>query len=121
MLEYDELTYDIRGCVYEVFKCLGAGFVEKVYERALVHELGLRGFEVRAQCPIEVRYKGFVVGDFYADVLVEDKVILELKAQRQISKENEAQLLNYLKATELKVGMLVNFTYPKATIKRFVL
>ena len=121
MLDEKELTYRIRGCVYEVFRGLGCGFLEKVYERALLRELRLCGFDVQTQFPIEVKYKGFVVGEYFADILIENTVIVELKAQREISKEGEAQLLNYLKATGIRIGMLVNFSYPKATVKRFVL
>ncbi|MBZ0073217.1 MAG: GxxExxY protein [Gammaproteobacteria bacterium] len=121
MLNQEELTYRIRGCVYEVFRDLGCGFLEKIYERALLRELRICGLDVQAQVPIEVQYKGAVVGEYFADMLVEDTVIIELKAQREASKEAEAQLLNYLKATGIRIGMLVNFHYPKATIKRFVL
>ncbi|MGB5473386.1 MAG: GxxExxY protein [Gammaproteobacteria bacterium] len=121
MLAEEQLTYVIRGCVYEVFKQLGGGFLEKVYENALLRELRLRGLRAETQVPVSVQYKDEVVGEYFADVVVEETVILELKAQSRLSKENEAQLLNYLKATKLQIGMLVNFTYPKATVKRFVI
>ena len=121
MLKKEQLSYAIRGCVYEVFKQLGGGFLEKVYENALLNELKTQGLHAESQVPIEVRYKGTVVGEYVADVVVEDSVILELKAQQQLSKVNEAQLLNYLKATDARVGMLVNFAYPRATIKRLVI
>ena len=121
MLMEEELSYVIRGCVYEVFKHLGCGFLEKVYENALLEELKDQGLYAESQIPIKVLYKKEVVGEYIADIVVEDTVILELKAQQQLLKIHEAQLLNYLKATDTKVGMLVNFAYPKATIKRFVL
>ena len=121
MLKEEELSYVIRGCVYEVFKHLGCGFLEKVYENALLKELQTQGLHAESQVPIKVCYKNTVVGEYVADLIVEDSVILELKAQQQLSKVHEAQLLNYLKATDTKVGMLVNFTYPKATIRRLVL
>jgi GxxExxY protein len=121
MLMEEELSYVIRGCVYEVFKHLGCGFLEKVYENALLEELKIQGLHVESQMPIKVLYKKEVVGEYIADIVVEDTVILELKAQQQLLKIHEAQLLNYLKATEAKVGMLVNFAYPRATIKRLVL
>lgn len=119
-MQEEQLTYRIRGCVYEVFKQLGCGFLEKVYERALLRELQLCGLSAEAQVPIKVGYKDIIAGEYFADVLVEDSILLELKAQREVSREGEAQLLNYLKATGIRIGMLVNFGYPKATIKRFV-
>ena len=115
-----DLVYEINKCVFEVYRVLGHGFLEKVYERALLKELRSKGLKAQAQVPIEVRYKGEIVGDYYADLVVEDKVIIELKAQENLSKAYDAQLLNYLKATKIQVGLLVNFTYPKATVKRFV-
>ena len=121
MLKEEQLSYAIRGCVYEVFKQLGGGFLEKVYENALLKELQAQGLHAESQVPIKVRYKSAVVGEYVADVVVEDSVILELKAQQQLSKVSEAQLLNYLKATDTRVGMLVNFTYPRATIRRLVI
>ena len=120
MLKEEQLSYVIRGCVYEVFRHLGCGFLEKVYENALLKELQTQGLHAESQVQINVRYKNTVVGEYVADVIVEDSVILELKAQQQLSRVCEAQLLNYLKATDLKIGMLVNFTFPRATIKRLV-
>jgi GxxExxY protein len=121
MLESEQLTYTIRGCVYEVYRRLGCGFLEKVYERALQLELGLQGLQVENQVPLQVSYKGVVVGEYYADLVVNQTIILELKAQQKIPPSCEAQLLNYLKAAGLRTGLLANFTFPKATIKRIVL
>ena len=121
MLKEEQLSYVIRGCVYEVFRNLGGGFLEKVYENALLKELQTQGLQAKSQVQIKVCYKDTVVGEYVADIIVEDSVILELKAQQKLSKVSEAQLLNYLKATDVKIGMLVNFAYPKATIKRLVL
>jgi GxxExxY protein len=121
MLMEKELCYAVRGCVYEVFGQLGCGFLEKIYENALMEEFRLRNLRAEAQVPVQVKYKDTVVGDYVLDVLIEKRIILELKAQQQVSKVNEAQLLNYLKATGLRIGMLINFTYPKATIRRFVI
>jgi GxxExxY protein len=118
---FDELTYKINGAVFEVNRILGAGFLEKVYENALVLELEKQGLKAESQVPISVIYKGNVVGEYTVDILVEDKVILELKAADKIQKIYEAQLLNYLKATGMKIGLLVNFKYPKAEIKRLIL
>ena len=120
MLELENLTYRIRGCVFEVYRCLGHGFLEKVYENALCMELQSHGVEVKTQVPLEVRYKGKVVGEYVADLLVEGRVLLELKAQRQLSPGNEAQLLNYLRAGQWQVGLLINFAFPKAQIKRLI-
>ena len=116
-----EITYKINGAVFEVIRVLGAGFLEKVYENALLIELRKRGLKAESQVPLKVSYKGEVVGEYVVDILVEDAVILELKAVEQIQKIHEAQLLNYLKATGVNIGLLINFKYPKAEIKRFVL
>jgi GxxExxY protein len=120
VLEEQQLSYIIRGSVYEVFKCLGCGFLENVYENALLLELKSRGLYVISQAPVKVNYKDTIVGNNIADILVEDRILLELKAQRQLNQAHEAQLLNYLKATGLRVGLLINFSYPRATIKRLV-
>ena len=120
MILEEELSYRIRGCVYEVFRELGGGFLEKVYENALVHELAMQGLHASNQVPLAVHYKGHLVGQYIVDVLVEDSVLLELKAQEQLPASSEAQLINYLHASGRKIGMLINFTSPKATIKRFV-
>ena len=114
-----DLVFEINKCVFEVYRVLGHGFLEKVYERALLKELKVKGLKAHAQVPIEVGYKGEIVGEYNADIVVEDKVIIELKAQENLNKAYDAQLLNYLKATGIKVGLLANFTYPKATIRRF--
>lgn len=115
-----ELVYAITGCVYEVYRELGHGFLEKVYENALRQELVSQGFAVQSQVPLAVTYKGETVGDYFADLIVNDRVVIELKAQEKLHKAGEAQLLNYLKATGKKIGLLVDFSYPKATVKRFV-
>ena len=115
-----DLVFEINKCVFEVYRVLGHGFLEKVYERALLKELKAKGLKAQAQVPIQVYYKGEIVGDYYADLVVEDKVIIELKAQEHLNKAQDAQLLNYLKAAGIKVGLLVNFAYPKATVRRFV-
>ncbi len=117
----DDLTYSINAAVFEVNRELGPGFLEKVYENALLLELSNKGLKARSQVPIKVKYKGSEVGDYYPDIIVEEQVIIEVKAIEALQKVHEAQLLNYLKATGCKVGLLVNFTYPKAQIKRFVL
>ena len=118
---YKELSYKIIGLAMEVHRELGSGFLEKVYEKALFIELCDRGLKVENQVPINVKYKGQSVGEYIVDLLVEEKVIVELKTVEKLTKLHEAQLLNYLKATGHKVGLLVNFQNEKAEIKRMVL
>ena len=100
---------------------LGHGFLEKVYEKALMIELRNRGLGVENQVPLKVIYKEEIIGEYFADLLVEGKVIVEIKAVKHLLKEHQAQLLNYLKATGIKIGILVNFKKSKADIKRMVL
>jgi len=119
-MELEEITYKINGAVFEVNRELGPGFLEKVYENALLIELRERGLTVESQVPITVCYKGRSVGDYYADIVVENQVLIELKAVEFISKTHEAQLLNYLKATGFEIGLLINFTHPQAEIKRYI-
>lgn len=120
-MNLNELTYEINGAIFEVNKLLGAGFLEKVYENALTVELRSRGLKAESQYPISVMYKGVNVGEYFADIIVEDKVIIELKAVETLQKVHEAQILYYLKAIGMKIGLLVNFTFPKAVIKCFIL
>lgn len=104
-----ELSYKIIGCAIQVHKSLGSGYMEKLYERALILELTARGLSAKSQFPIRVSYRGEIIGDYKADIVVEDKVILELKACSRIIPVHEAQLLQYLAATGLKVGYIINF------------
>ena len=120
-MELNDITYTINGAVFEVNRILGPGFLEKVYENALLSELKSRGLRAENQVPINVFYKNECVGEYFADLLVEDKVIVELKTSERIEKIHEAQLLNYLKATGIQIGLLVNFRHEKAEIKRIVL
>ena len=120
-MKINDITYEINGAVFEVQKVLGPGFLEKVYENALLTELKQRGLKVESQVPIKVHYKENIVGEYIADLLVEEKVIVELKTSEKIEKTHEAQLLNYLKATGVQVGLLINFKHQKADIKRMVL
>jgi GxxExxY protein len=121
MLEFEKTSYIIRGCIYEVYRELGCGYLEKVYERALLREFSLKGLKSEGQVPLRVSYKGAVVGEYLADIVVESSIIIELKAQKYIPAEGEAQLLNYLRASGLHLGFLVNFAFPRARIKRVVL
>jgi GxxExxY protein len=120
-LDINAITYEINGAVFEVNRALGPGFLEKVYENALLFELKNRQLKAESQVPIKVNYKGHIVGEYVADILVEGMVIIELKTVEAIDKVHEAQLLNYLKATGTRVGLIVNFKNPKAQIKRMVL
>ena len=120
-MNIDDITYQIRGAIFEVNKVLGYGFLEKVYEKALMIELRNRRLSVENQLPLKVRYKEQIVGEYFADLLVEGQVIVETKSVTDLLKEHQAQLLTYLKATGIHVGLLVNFTRNKAEIKRMVL
>ena len=120
-MNIDDITYQIRGAIFEVNNVLGYGFLEIVYEKALMIELRSRGLRVENQHPLKVRYKEQIVGEYFADLLVEAQVIVEIKAATNLLKVHQAQLLNYLKATGVHVGLLVNFTRNKAEIKRMVL
>ena len=117
-MNINEITYKINGAVFEV---IGPGFLEKVYENALLFEFRERGLKAECQVPIKVKYKGKNVGEYIADLLVEEKVIVELKTVEEFTNVHEAQLLNYLKATGIKIGLLVNFKHRRAKIKRMVL
>jgi len=108
-LLHKELTEEILNAFYAVYNELGYGFLEKVYQNSLFIELKSRGFKVEAQKQIRVNYKGFEVGEYYADIVVDDLVILELKAAECLVKEFEAQLINYLRGTNIEVGLLLNF------------
>ena len=119
-MELDEITEKIIGCVYEVSNTLGSGFVEKVYENALFHQLLKSNLRVAQQHQINVFYDNILVGEFFADLLVEEKILLELKAVRQLEDLHTAQVMNYLKASGLPICLLVNFGRPKVEIRRFV-
>jgi len=115
--KHSELTEKIINIFYRVYNKLGYGFLEKVYENAMIIELKKEGIRAIAQAPIRVLYDNEIIGEYYADILVDDKVIVEIKAARQLAEEHEAQLLNYLKATDIEVGLLLNFGV-KPEIKR---
>ncbi len=116
---HQEITSEIIAAFYAVYNTLGYGFLEKVYENALRIELEKRRLKVKKQMPIKVFYEGNIIGEYYADLLVADKVIVELKTADRIAKAHEAQLLNYLRATNIEVGLLLNFG-EKAEFKRKV-
>ena len=116
---HEDLTRSIIGCAYDVINELGIGFLESVYENALLLALEQAGLAARSQQPIAVHFRGRPVGEFYADLLVADQVLIELKAVKAIAPEHQAQIINYLNATGIEVGLLINFGNPKLEIKRF--
>lgn len=118
--ELNALTEKIIGAVFAVHSRLGAGFVEKVYENALCIELRRCSLNFETQKPIKVFYRNEVVGDFFPDILVEEKILVELKAIKSLTDANSAQCVNYLRATSLPVCLLVNFGESRAKIKRFI-
>ena len=117
--KHSDVTEKVIQAFFAVYNSLGYGFSEKVYENSLVLELAKLGLQVEPQKRIAVYYEGEMVGEYFADIVVEDVVIVELKAARQLMRDHEAQLLNYLKATTVEVGLLLNFG-PKAEFKRKV-
>ncbi len=119
-LELDELTSKIIACVYTVSNSLGTGFLEKVYENALAFELKNAGLIVSQQHAIKVNYKNISVGEYTADILINSQVILELKAISGLDNNHQAQCMNYLKATNLSICLLINFGKAKVEIKRIV-
>jgi GxxExxY protein len=110
---YDDLTRKILEACFEVSKELGSGFLESVYEKALLVALRQKDLNAVSQVKLQVKFRNVIVGDFYADILVEEKVLIELKAVSRILSEHKAQTINYLKATGVEVGLLVNFGNPK--------
>ena len=119
-MEYGELTEKIIGCAYRVFNKMGFGFLESVYEKCLLIEMRKAGLDTESQKPITVYYDGEVVGEFVADIIVNDAVIIELKSVRRIIKAYEIQLVNYLVATGKPVGLILNVGERKVEIKRKV-
>ena len=116
-MKHADLTDRIIAAFYKVYNTLGWGFLEKVYHNALRHELQKRGMSVATNHRIDVFYDGISVGEYFADLIADEVVILELKAVEQLIDEHEAQLVNYLKATDIEVGLLLNFG-PKPQFKR---
>ena len=114
-----ELTRQIIGCAFEVINDLGSGFLESVYEKAMMVALSDGGLSVESQKPIVVHFRGKPVGNFFADLLVEKQVIVELKAVKALLPEHQAQVINYLNATGINVGLLINFGNPRLEFKRF--
>jgi GxxExxY protein len=120
MMQFADLTEKIIGCAYDVFNTLGSGFLESVYEQSMLIELRLKGLDARNQVHLDVHYRGEPVGCFAPDIIVNDIVIVELKAIESLAKAHEAQLVNYLTATGKQVGLLINFGPEGVTVKRKV-
>jgi len=117
-MEYKDVTETVIGCAYNVYNKMGFGFLESVYEKCLLIELCKAGLDVESQKPITVYYENEIVGEFVADIIVNDTIILELKSVRRIIKAHEVQLVNYLVATGKPVGLILNFGERKVEIKR---
>jgi GxxExxY protein len=118
--QYNAVTDKIIFCAFKVSNSLGVGFNEKVYENALYYEVGQLGFEIQQQMPIQVYYEGIIVGDYIADLVVEKKILVELKAVRTLDEIHHAQCINYLKATGYHLCLLINFGQSKIQIRRIV-
>lgn len=119
-LVFEDLTFQILSAAFEVHNTLGRGFLENVYQKALLQELRVRAISAESEKRISVSYKEIVVGDYSIDILVNNEVIVELKAVDFLSRAHEAQVLNYLKATGLKIGLLINFGGDRVEHKRFI-
>jgi len=117
-VEDEALTEIIIGCAMKVHRTLGPGFLESVYENAFAHELRKAGLKVECQVPIQVHYDGVIVGDFFADMRVEDRILIENKAVLALNTAHEVQLVNYLTATGIEVGLLINFGAASLQFKR---
>lgn len=117
-MEYRELTEKIIGCAYRVYNKMGFGFLESVYEKCMLIELRKENLQAESQKPITVCYENEIVGEFIADIIVDDTVILELKSVRHLLQAHEVQLVNYLVATGKPVGLIINFGKKKVEIKR---
>jgi GxxExxY protein len=119
-VEINQITEKVIGSAYRVSNTLGSGFLEKVYENALTYELRKAGLKTAQQQGIQVLYDGVVVGEYVADLVVEDRVLVEVKAVRALDNVHMAQCLNYLKATGLQICLLINFGKPRVEIKRII-
>jgi GxxExxY protein len=116
----NELTEIIIGCAYTVANKLGTGFLEKVYENALALELAKQGLKVEQQKPMTVYYDDQIVGEYFADMLINEEIVVELKASKAIEQIHQAQLLNYLRASNKQIGLLLNFGSSKVDVKRMI-
>lgn len=115
---YKDLTGKVLEASFEVINEMGVGFLESVYQKSLVFALQQKGLKVEFEVPLKVKFRGSIVGEFYADILVEDKIVVELKTVKSFSNEHFAQVINYLKATGLEVGLIINFGNSKLEYRR---
>ena len=117
-MEYKELTHKIIGCAYKVFHELGFGFLESIYKKAMIIELAKNNLKVEAEKPLKVYYDNQIIGDFYIDLYIEDKIIVELKSIETLVKQHEVQLVNYLQGLQKDIGLLINFGTSGVEVKR---
>jgi len=117
-MEYEDITHKIIGAAYQVYNQLGFGFLESVYKKAMIIGLTKDNLGVKAEEPLKVYYDNQIVGDFYVDLFVEDEIIVELKSVRNITKEHEVQLVNYLNGLKKDIGLLINFSPSGVQVKR---
>jgi GxxExxY protein len=117
-MKHEDLTEKIIGCAYKVYNAMGYGYLESVYEKCFMIELNKEGLSAESQIPVKVFYEGENVGDYIADVIVEDMIIIELKSVSHIVKAHEVQLVNYLTATGIEIGLIINFGPQHVEIKR---
>ena len=117
-MEYEELTHKIIGAAYKVFNTLGFGFLESIYKKAMIIELAKNNLKVEAEKPLKVYYDKQIVGDFYIDLYIEDKVVVELKSVETLLKQHEVQLVNYLQGLQKDIGLLINFGPLGVDVKR---
>ena len=117
-MEFEQITSEIIGSAYKVFKALGFGFLESVYKKAMIIELAKRGLKVEEEKPLKVYYEDQAVGDFFIDLFVEDEIVVELKSIQSVAKEHEVQLVNYLNGVRKEVGLLINFGPSGVQVKR---
>lgn len=117
-MEYEEITHEIIGCAYKVFNKLGFGFLESIYQKAMIIELLKINIKVESERPLKVYYDNQVIGDFKIDLLVEDMVVVELKSVQALAKEHEVQLVNYLNGLRKDIGLLINFGPSGVEVKR---
>ena len=108
-MEYEEITHKIIGAAYQVYNQLGFGFLESIYKKAMIIELGKDNLKVEAEKSLKVYYDGQIVGDFYVDLFIEEAIIVELKSVKNLNKEHEVQLVNYLNGLNKEIGLLINF------------
>jgi GxxExxY protein len=119
--ELNSMTEKVIGCAYKVSNALGSGFLEKVYENALSHEISKTGLDVKQQQALKVWYDGVLVGEYVADLIVEAKILVELKAVKVLDEIHQAQCINYLRATGYRICLLINFGKPRIEVKRICL